>query len=494
MPEEGRYGDGRSVSEVARVLWERKLLVLAAVLACIGAAAVVTLSADKKYSSSAELLVRDPGFARTLFGADLFEGATDPERDTSTTISVIESPQVTERVRLSLGSTIASAELRSSVSVSAGDNSDVLTIEAKSTRPTLSAQIANAYATEYIAYIRELDRQKVRDAKGLVEQGLVEQSFRSASEVQRRGLRDSLKQLTVLEALQTGNADVIAQARPASDASSPKPVQTGALAGALGLLLGGALAFLADFMDRRLKTAKAFERTLGQPVLVSIPRGALPLTDRELSRAKGEPYRMLREGLRFQEGAGRVRCLLLTSASAGEGKTTVAVNLALALSMGGERVILIEADLRRPTVRLQLGIEGESPGLAAALTNAQALEGLLLDLGRGGRFCKLLPSGVTLVNPADLLGTERLAEVIVEARRMAGTVIIDAPPLLPVADTRVLLDEPLIDGVLLVGRANSTRRDHASNALRVLQQSERRMLGIVVTNSNEPVLDYFNSS
>ena len=487
MTDDGRHADGRSPSDMLRVLWERRLLVLAAVVACVGAAAAVTLTAEKKYTSSAELLVRDPGFARTLFGADLFEGGADPERDTSTTISVIDSPQVTERVRRRLGGGITAEELRSSVSVSAGDNSDLLTIEATTSSPALSARTANAYATEYIKYVRELDRRKVRDAKRLVAR-----SFSTASEVQRRGLRDSLKQLTVLEALQTGNADVIARARPSPEASSPKPVQAGAIAGALGLLLGAMLAFMADLVDRRLKTVEAFERILGQPVLVSIPHGAVPRTALELNEAKGEPYRMLREGLHFLEGAGDARCLLFTSAGPGEGKTTVALNLALAIAMGGERVILIEADLRQPTVRLQLGIAGESPGLAAALTSERPLEDLLLDVSRGGAVLKILPSGVTPVNPADLLRRDRLAELIAEARRMASVVIIDAPPLLPVSDTRVLLDVPLIDGALLVGRANWTRRDDAGKALRVLRQSERRLLGVVVTDTNEPIVDYYD--
>jgi succinoglycan biosynthesis transport protein ExoP len=469
-----------------RVVWERKWLVILCVIVALGAAAASVATAEKKYESTAELLLRDPGFARTLFGSDLFETGANPERDTSTTLEVIQSAQVTARVVRVLGGEVSGTTAATSIEVTAGENSNIVRITANTTDPELSARLANAYAREFIDYSRERDRAKVRDA-----QALVEETLASAPPEQQQDLLDSLRQLTVLEALQTGEGDVLALARPNTDPASPKPFQAGALAAVLGLLVGVAVALLADFIDRRLKSAEDFERAFGQPVLVSVPRGAVPAVgDEPLVGAQAEPYRMLREGLRFLEVAGDQRCVLITSPDAGEGKTTVAVNLARALIAGGDEVILIEADLRRPTAARQLGIDRMSVGLSSGLVGPRRLDELLVDVGADGRL-RVLPTGPAPPNPADLLRSPRMAEVLAEAREAADVVLIDAPPLLPVSDTRVLLDLPGIDGVLIVARANTTRRDRARATARVLEQSERRVLGLVVTGTRERLGDYY---
>jgi polysaccharide biosynthesis transport protein len=482
--DEGR----RTTVDFLRVLWERRLLVLAVVIACVGASLAVSLTSDKEYTAESSLLLRDPGFARTLFGSDLFEGGVDPERVTSTKIAVIESPAVTQRVERVVSASFPGTDVAGAVEVEPNENSDVVTITATTDDPDKAAAIANAYANQYIAYQRQLDRAKVQSAQELVRQNLDALPPESTSE--RAGLQESLEQLTVLEALQTGNADVVARATPPDEPSAPKPVRNGILAGLLGLLLGMGAALLADFLDRRLKSADDFERAFGWSVLVTIPRGAVPeLSDGDLAGVKGEPYRMLREGLRFLEITGQHRCLLVTSADAGEGKTTVAVNLARALVAGGERVILIDADLRRPAAGRQLGLDDEPHGLSTALVSSDPISDVLVDASSMGSL-RLLPTGPTPPNPADLLRTRRMHELLDEARGLADVVIVDAAPLLPVSDTRALLDLPNVDGVLMVARAFSTRRDRATAARRVLGQSERPVLGLVLTGAREPSGDY----
>jgi polysaccharide biosynthesis transport protein len=481
-------GGRRTTVDFLRVLWERKLLVVAVVVACVGASVAVSLTSEKEYTAESSLLLRDPGFARTLFGSDLFEGGVDPERVTSTKIAVIESPAVTQRVENVVSRRFPGTDVAGAVEVEPNENSDVVTITATTDDPEKAAAIANAYANQYIAYQRELDRAKVQAAQELVRRNLDALPEESTSE--RAGLQDSLEQLTVLEALQTGNADVVARATPPDEASSPKPVRDAILAGLLGLLLGIGAALLADFLDRRLKTSEDFERTFGWPVLVTIPRGAVPeLSDGDLAGVKGEPYRMLREGLRFLDITVEHRCLLVTSADAGEGKTTVAVNLARALIAGGERVILIDADLRRPAAGRQLGLDEAPYGLSTSLVSVQPISDVLVDVEARGSL-RLLPTGPTPPNPADLLRTRRMYDLLDEARRMADVVIVDAAPLLPVSDTRALLDLPNVDGVLMVARAFSTRRDRATAARRVLEQSERPVLGLVLTGSRDAAGDY----
>ncbi len=470
------------------MLWERRLLILGVVVACVCASLVVSLTSDKEYTAESSLLLRDPGFARTLFGSDLFEGGVDPERVTSTKIAVIESPAVTARVRDAVNARFPGTDVAGAIDVQPNENSDVVTITAVADDPDKAAAIANAYARQYIDYQRELDRQKVRDAETLVRQKLDLLPGEDTNE--RAGLQDSLEQLTVLEALQTGNADIVARATPPDAPSAPKPLRNAVFAGLLGLLLGTAAALLADFLDRRLKSSEDFERVFGWSVLVTIPRDAVPApSDGDLAGVKGEPYRMLREGLRFLDISGRHRCLLVTSADAGEGKTTVAVNLARALISGGERVILIDADLRRPAAARQLGLDDGAQGLSTALVSSQPIADVLVDAIPGGAL-RLLPTGPTPPNPADLLRTTRMHELLNEARALADVVIVDAAPLLPVSDTRALLDLPNVDGVLMVARAFSTRRDRAAAARRVLEQSERPVLGLVLTGVREPSADH----
>jgi polysaccharide biosynthesis transport protein len=473
----------RTAVDFLRVLAERKLLIISVVVACIAASLAISLTSSKEYTAESELLLRDPGFARTLFGSNLFEGGVDPERVTSTKVAVIESPAVSQRVQTAVSERFPGADVEGTVDVTPNENSDVVTIEATSDTPAKAAAIANAYAAEYIAYQRELDRKKIQDAQQLVQENLDTLPVDSTSE--REGLEDSLKQLKVLEALQTGNADVVARATPPDSPSAPKPVRNAVLAGFLGLLLGIGAALLADFLDRRLKTADAFERVLGSSVLVTIPRGAVPqASDGELVGRKAEPYRMLREGLRFLEIGGPHRCLLVTSGDPGEGKTTVAVNLARALVAGGERVILIDADLRRPAAGRQLGLPEAPLGLSLGLVNEQPVAELLVDVPPDGRL-RLLPTGPTPPNPADLLRTRRMREIIDETREMADVVIVDAPPLLPVSDTHALLDLPNVTGVVMVARFFSTRRDRAAEARRLLERSDRPVLGLVLTGARE---------
>jgi polysaccharide biosynthesis transport protein len=249
------------------------------------------------------------------------------------------------------------------------------------------------------------------------------------------------------------------------------------------VLLGAALALLVDFFDRRMKTIDDFERVNPDyPLIASVPRvPADGHSARRLAGVTGESYRMLREGLRFLDPTGRAKCFLITSADENEGKSTVAVNLASALAAAGRRVILIEADMRRPAVVKALHLGSSSPGLSDMLVSDDRLEDFLVPVESVPGLL-VLPSGTVPPNSADLLSGGRMAEVLALTREHADVVVIDTPPLLPVADTRVLLRLNEVDGVILIGRAGVTRRDRLRAATRLLQQSALRVFGVVVTD------------
>jgi tyrosine-protein kinase len=482
---------GRATSpfELLRVIWRRRLLVVLVVILCALVAVLIAVRSPKQYTSSASLLFRDPGFARTLYGNDLFDPGQDPRRAAQTNIDVVHSTNVAEQARRVLKTKEPVSSLLSSVTVTPSSDSDVAIVEAVRSSPQDAAAVANAFASGYITYRQETDRRAVQRA-----QNLIRASLASAAPDERTGLQQSLRQLEVLRTLQTGNGEVIARASPDPTPTSPKPQRDAIFGLIVGLLVGCGLALLVDYLDRRLQTEDDVERAYRDfPVIATAPNDPHGSDAIEPQGRTGESYRMLREGLRFLDPERDVRCIVVTSADESEGKSTVARHLAVTLAAVGQEVILVEADMRRPTAAVKLGIDPTVRGLSDLLVSTEPAEQFLVTpLGQGSTL-DVLPGGTAPPNPADLLRTGRAADVLRELRVAADIVIIDAPPLIPVADTRVLLQLPQVDGVILVARVGTTRRDRAREACRVLVQSGRRVLGLVVTGTADSLASSYYS-
>jgi succinoglycan biosynthesis transport protein ExoP len=465
--------------ELLSVLWRRRVVVVATVIVSIAIALALSLRSPKQYSASAQLLFRDPGFAQALFGNNLFStGQQEPQRTTQTNIDVVTSLNVAAEAASLMKSKEPVSLLLESIAVTPNSNADIATIKATRSNPREAAAVANAFADGYIIYRRQTDRSTVAQAEELVGQ-----SLKTAAPAEQTKLAESLRQLGVLRSLQTGDAEVIARAQPNPTPVSPKPKRDGILGLVVGLLLGCGLALLVDFLDRRLKTLEDFERAVPDyPLIASVPRtSADPRAAKQLAGPIGESYRMLREGLRFLDPTGSARCFVITSADESEGKSTVAVNLASALAAIGRRVILLEADMRRPTAAAKLGISRGSAGLSDMLVSSADLDEFLIPIDSEPGL-SVIPAGTVPPNSADLLSAGRMAEVLAQVREAADFVIVDSPPLLPVADTRVLLRLSEVDGVIMIGRAGVSRRDRIKAASRLLAQSGLRVFGLVVTD------------
>ncbi|HEY2718676.1 MAG TPA: polysaccharide biosynthesis tyrosine autokinase [Solirubrobacteraceae bacterium] len=478
-PVDGPTAPTVSPFELLSVLWRRKAVVITTVIASVVVAFALSARSSKEYSASSELLFRDPGFAQALFGNNLFAtGQQEPQRTTQTSIDVVGSRNVARRAAVLLGNGEPIDSLLGSITVTPNSDADIATIEAKRSSPQEAAAVANAFAQGYITYRRETDRSTVAQAEALVTQ-----SIKTASPAEQLKLDESLRQLGVLRSLQTGDAELIASAQPNSTPVSPKPKRDAILGFVVGLLLGCGLALVADFVDRRIKTLEDFERVCPDyPLIASVPHTPSGLAiERQLTGPSGEAYRMLREGLRFLDPTGRARCLIITSAEEGEGKSTAAVNLASALAAVGRNVMLLEGDMRRPTAAAMLGGRPGVRGLSDMLVSDQPMEDFVVPV-KGHPGLKMIPSGTLPPNSADLLSIGRMADVLTFARENADFVIIDSPPLLPVADTRVLLRLAGVDGVIMIGRAGVSRRDRIRAAARVLGQSGQKVFGLVVTD------------
>lgn len=191
---------------------------------------------------------------------------------------------------------------------------------------------------------------------------------------------------------------------------------------------------------------------------------------------RAEAYVTIRTNLRYVDVDHPPRTVVVTSSVPGEGKTTTACNLAIAVAQAGSRVLLIEGDLRRPKVAEYLGVDG-SIGLTDVLIGQIQFDDAVIHWRRGLE-CDFLASGAIPPNPSELLGSHQMAELLQELAGRYDSVIIDAPPLLPVSDAAILA--AVTDGALLVVRHGETRHEQVQHATQALRQVDARILGTIL--------------
>ena len=356
------------------------------------------------------------------------------------------------------------------------------------------------FANQYVLFRQRADRRKIVDAEDLIRTRLAILPTEAVAE--RGQLQQALQKLIALEAVQTGNAELIDRPEVPTVASSPQTKRDVAVALIVGLGLGLVLAFLLDVLDRRVKSSEEFEEIYRVPALVTIPQRTFAGRRANDGGAGFEPFRMLYSSLGFLSVSGPLRRVMVTSAVAEEGKTSVAVNLARAVAMSGRSVALIEGDLRRPSFRRHLGGDGAPEGLTNALVGRKTAGELITYLSpedltpalaepetvgqQGVRGAVgVLQSGPVPPNSAELLRSERMEELLEEVASTHDFVIVDAPPLLPVADAQVLLAHEFMDACLVVARVYKTTRDQARRARAILDQANVERIGLVVSGVRE---------
>lgn len=209
------------------------------------------------------------------------------------------------------------------------------------------------------------------------------------------------------------------------------------------------------------------------------PQTAKLVTLAEPQSAVSEAYRTLRTNLEFTALGGNLQTLVVTNPAANEGKSTTLANLAVTMAQGGRTVILVDADMRRPAQHTIFGV-AEAPGLSNALLD-DALIGRPPLVATGVEGLRLLPAGPRPPNPAELLATPRMAQLIESLKQQAEIVLFDAPPVVLVTDAAIL--GARTDGVLLVLQAGKTKRDHAARARALLDQVGARIIGTALTNA-----------
>lgn len=402
-------------------------------------AAVISFTTPKVYSATAQNFVALTGDSND---SSVLTGAQFAAQRVKSYTEIVSSPDVLQPVISELALPYTAASLASRVTVTNPPGTILLMVTAADGTPEKAATIANAVSVQL----------------GRVIENLETPTAQSVTPVK----------VTLTE-----------PAVPPSVPSSPK-IRNNILLGLLvGLGLGVAWAFVRNTFDNTIKSLNELDDVAEAPSLGTVlfdsnaKNQALSALDSKSVQSEG--YRTIRTNLQFVNVDSPVGAFVVTSASPGDGKTTVACNLAIALAQAGKKVCLVEADLRRPRISEYLQLN-PGTGLTEVLAGQARVEDALQAWGNG--MFRVLPPGAIPPNPSELLGSRQMAQIIANLKREYDVVILDTPPLLAVSDAAVLASQA--DGAVVVVRYGKSSRDAVRNAVASLEQINAMVLGTVL--------------
>jgi capsular exopolysaccharide synthesis family protein len=360
--------------------------------------------------------------------------------------------------------------------------------------PTFAATLANSYVQQFIKYQQVSARSQIVQAATQLQSQINRLRAASPSNRQLPDLETRLSQLQTLASIQTGNVQIAEPALVPTAPSSPRTKRAVAL-GFIGSLLVGLLAvFLAEQIDRTLRDPDDAKELVGLPLLGMIP------FSRALSRTTAtaplgptiaaETFRLLRSQLRYFNVDREINSVLVTSAAPGDGKSTVAWNLArTAASLAPDSpVLIVDSDLRRASIA-EMSMLAPAPGLAEILTQDLRLDEVVqtfeVDGPPNGRSAQLhvLTAGAPAPNPSELMESQKLRRLVEHIHATYNFVIFDAPPTAIVSDAIPLMTQ--VSGVLVVVRLRHTRRDAARRLHEQLVRLGAPALGLILNGLSE---------
>ena len=458
----------------ARTIRHHWLAVLLLVVVALAAALAYSELKGKHYDAEAVLLVTPlPSTDDALATTRVFRETGSASTSVYALGRLLGTPGVVDRVKRRLGEPNATrAELLQRVKINPAEQSATVSIVATSPSATRSATIANAFADVVLA---QRGRQVQQDIEREI--GRLRALLNGATESQASELQARLGELYSFVGAGDPTIRVLTRAVPPEKASSPSIAVVLVAAVVAASLLGIALAFLLEILIPRVQSDdEALSRL---PILARVPRVKRRVIRSYLNgRATlpndvWEAYRVLRASLSGRSS----RSVLVTSAIQGEGKTMTSVNLAIALAAAGERVVLIDADLRRPMIARVFGINGAPAGFADLLFGrAEPSEVLVPAPGYGDRLRLVLPGSG---RPLDLLDQRRITAMLDRLKETADVVILDSPALTEFADAIALAEA--VDTVLIAVRLGRSRRDRFAELMRRLSQQGVVPAGLVIT-------------
>lgn len=514
-----RGTQGPQPTDYFRVVRERKWVLILTLLVVVAAVAAYSVLKDPTYRATAEVKRVTVNFGEILIGSGV--SSADAARELETGANLVKEYTVASMVQKDLHSDRSIPSLLKMTTAAAVANTDIIRISAVSTSPQEAADVANSFARQFIQYRLEANRAilTAADQRVLAQLNQMTTAQREATEGQN--LTESHNKLQSLYATETGGFEISQEAILPTSSIAPRPVRDTGFAFLGGLILGILLAFLVDYIDRRIKNEETMEKEFGLPVLASVPRvghgwsydyGRYPRGLIGFASADSpflEAYRTLRSNLRFYQLEHRTQTLLVTSGVAREGKTVTAINLCLSLALSGARVILLEADLRRPMIHQYLNLDtrlGVSSVLAGTSNFSDSLQVVRVPefvpdprlrargQSKGSTMQPALlcmTSGPLPPNPAELLSSPRMKELIETAAGHAEYVVIDTPPILLVSDALNLAE--YTNGVIIASKMKSTTFDEARDVRTMLDRSGCHALGIVVNGVSKRRRGYYHA-
>lgn len=421
--------------EMFRAIRRRKWLVVLVTLAAVGASAAVSAVMPPAYVATATIRVTlAPSPSLDYYGALL-----SSERLARTYAELIASRPVLETVARRLALEGGVKELRRRVYVTAVEGTELINVSVLDRDRGASALIANTIAEVFIA--------------------------RTTPSSPRESLA------------------VAVTAVPPDEPVRPRPVQYAVVAAVAGLLAGLGLALLQEYLQARFRTTIEAEAHLNMPVLATVPRNGR-IAAVALDSPVAEACRTLRIGLTLSGAGEAVRSILITSVGSQEGKTTIASHLAAAFAQAGASTILVDADLRRPRLHVVFGLPNRV-GLSEMLVDGASTQQVLQRTAVDG--LKVVTAGSIPANPADLLSSVQMDDVVRRLTAAAQVVIFDSPPAGMLADAVAVASK--VDGVILVVDVERVGRDVVLRVRQQLERARARLLGMVL-NSEEATSDY----
>jgi capsular exopolysaccharide synthesis family protein len=445
-------GTGVGLRQYLEVIRRRKVIVISILALALGAASALTLATTSLYEAQTTIVVGQGSCIVQPQNAN----AIQPFSQTAT--ELMQSTVVARAVIRDLHLNMTPQQLLGGVSVSFNSESAAVKASVTNHDPQLAKRIADRLGVNFARLV------KAKLGKGT-------------------------KTTPPLEACIWDPGHII------PGRVEPKPTQNLLIAGILGLILGLLAAFLRDYFDRTLRTIEEIERAFGVPVIGQIPT-VKPTNRGERSRILweengdfAESFRGLRANLQYLAVQWPLKTILVSSPQAAQGKTTVCASLATAIAQGGKSVVLIEADLRRPRLAETFGLPRLRPGLTSVLVGHSQLGKATTEIplpptpghAKGQTpTITVLPSGPLPPNPSELVGSPRMRRLVDGLADLYDTVILDSPPLLPVADSLALAK--LVDGVIIVVRAKTATRDDATAVRSLAERLGIHIVGVVVTD------------
>jgi capsular exopolysaccharide synthesis family protein len=497
--------------ELALIRTRLPVIIIVTLLAVVAAFGLSSVQA-KVYEARASLIV---GTSINQVNPDL-NGLLASQQLAATYATIATTRPVLDAVITKLGLQTTAGELVKNITASTGTDSTFLTVTVHDGDPTRAMNIANSLADQLItvstslsssnldirasvdSYLKATEAQiKQEQAQAVTLSG--NQNRTPAQDAALAALQTDLVNLratyaTLLAFSSAASANLLSVIEPAvapDTPISPRPLLNVLLAGVLGLLLSGAAILIAAYLDDTIKNPADVEDVVALPTLGTVGRMTGGRGKSEIYRlatllyprsAIAESYRMLRSNLEFARVDRPIHTILVTSSLPGEGKTVTAANLAIAFALEGRRVLLVDADLRKPAVHTLFDVPN-TQGLTTMLRSDTVTLESVAHTNEQERL-KVLTSGPLPPNPAEMLGSQRMLTVLQRLQANQDVLIIDSPPLRAVTDAAIL--SAFVDGTLLVIDASKSRRPAVRLGREALNRVNAQILGVVLNRVPRP--------